>query len=240
MSAVRRMTSTAVRRTSAQPLRVRCAGSVPITSICTTSTASTRRLRLKTPSVPWRSWSARARCGSSASQKRDPARSVALMRCTRSPPCSPSTRSGREILSRRCCRSSETWASVSSRTHRLAADSSRGRCRRSRNWPTPTFGGRTRGLPARIFSTICALLRTSSSIASEVGATAAQVALAWLLAQGDGIVPIPGTKRVARVEENAAADGIHLSREHLDRLANLTPPAGAHHNERQMQWIERE
>ncbi|HVC03903.1 MAG TPA: aldo/keto reductase [Candidatus Acidoferrales bacterium] len=78
------------------------------------------------------------------------------------------------------------------------------------------------------------------SIASEVGATAAQVALAWLLAQGDGIVPIPGTKRVARVEENAAADGIHLSREHLDRLANLTPPAGAHHNERQMQWIERE
>ena len=37
------------------------------------------------------------------------------------------------------------------------------------------------------------------SIAADVGATAAQVALAWLLAQGDGIVPIPGTRRVARV-----------------------------------------
>lgn len=78
------------------------------------------------------------------------------------------------------------------------------------------------------------------TIAADAGATAAQVALAWLLAQGEGIVPIPGTKRIARLEENAAADGIHLSREHLDTLENLTPPAGAHHNERQMQWIERE
>ena len=83
------------------------------------------------------------------------------------------------------------------------------------------------------------LARDVESIASDVGATPAQVALAWLLAQGDGIVPIPGTKRVARVEENAAADGIELSREQLDKLANLTPPAGEHHNESQMQWIDR-
>src|SRR6266536_2699407 len=46
------------------------------------------------------------------------------------------------------------------------------------------------------------------AVASEVGATPAQVALAWLLAQGDDIAPIPGTKRVSRVEENSAADGI--------------------------------
>src|SRR5437868_8757565 len=44
-------------------------------------------------------------------------------------------------------------------------------------------------------------------VAAEVGATPAQVALGWLLAQGDDIAPIPGTKRGSRVEENIAADG---------------------------------
>jgi aryl-alcohol dehydrogenase-like predicted oxidoreductase len=77
------------------------------------------------------------------------------------------------------------------------------------------------------------------AIADEVGATPAQVALAWLLAQGDDIVPIPGTKRVSRVEENLAADGIQLSPGQIDTLTNLTPAAGEHHNEAQMRMIER-
>ena len=77
------------------------------------------------------------------------------------------------------------------------------------------------------------------AIAAEVGATPAQVALAWLLAQGDDIAPIPGTKRVARVEENTAADGLELTGEQLDKLNNLTPAAGDHHNEQQMQMIDR-
>jgi aryl-alcohol dehydrogenase-like predicted oxidoreductase len=51
------------------------------------------------------------------------------------------------------------------------------------------------------------------------------VALAWLLAQGDDIVPIPGTRRVSRLEENAAAD-LLLSPDHLARLAAIRPPAG--------------
>ena len=50
------------------------------------------------------------------------------------------------------------------------------------------------------------------SVADEVGCTPAQVSLAWLLAQGDDIAPIPGTKRVSRVEENVAADDIRLTR----------------------------
>ncbi|HUZ70833.1 MAG TPA: aldo/keto reductase [Candidatus Saccharimonadales bacterium] len=84
------------------------------------------------------------------------------------------------------------------------------------------------------------LVRDVESIAAEVGATPAQVALAWLLAQGDGIVPIPGTKRIARIEENVASDGIELSREQRNKLDNLPSPAGEHHNESQMQWIDRE
>jgi aryl-alcohol dehydrogenase-like predicted oxidoreductase len=77
------------------------------------------------------------------------------------------------------------------------------------------------------------------SVADEVGCTPAQVSLAWLLAQGDDIAPIPGTKRVSRVEENAGADSIELSADQLDRLDKLSPAAGDHHNEEQMRLIER-
>jgi aryl-alcohol dehydrogenase-like predicted oxidoreductase len=56
------------------------------------------------------------------------------------------------------------------------------------------------------------------TVASELDATPSQVALAWLLAQGDDIAPIPGTKRVSRVEENTAADGIALNAEQIQRL----------------------
>ena len=76
-------------------------------------------------------------------------------------------------------------------------------------------------------------------IAEEVGCTPAQVSLAWLLAEGDDIAPIPGTKRVSRVEENVGADEIQLSGEQLDRLEKLTPAAGDHHSEEQMRLIER-
>ena len=64
------------------------------------------------------------------------------------------------------------------------------------------------------------------AIAAEAGATPAQVALAWLLAKGDDIAPIPGTRRVSRIEENTAADGIELTAEQISRLDNLTPAAG--------------
>ncbi len=77
------------------------------------------------------------------------------------------------------------------------------------------------------------------AIADEVGCTSAQVSLAWLLAQGDDIAPIPGTKRVSRVEENIGADDIELSAEQLDHLDTIAPVAGDHHNEEQMRLIER-
>jgi aryl-alcohol dehydrogenase-like predicted oxidoreductase len=77
------------------------------------------------------------------------------------------------------------------------------------------------------------------AVASELDATPAQVALAWLLAQGDDIAPIPGTKRVSRVEENTAADAIQLSAEQLDRLNSLAPAAGERHEETVMAAIER-
>ncbi|OBH64551.1 aldo/keto reductase [Mycobacterium intracellulare] len=76
-------------------------------------------------------------------------------------------------------------------------------------------------------------------IGADVGATAAQVALAWLLAKGPDIVPIPGDKRVTRLEENVGADAIELTPDQLARLDRLTPPVGGHHAEAQMAWIDR-
>ncbi|MCU1507998.1 MAG: aldo/keto reductase [Glaciihabitans sp.] len=64
------------------------------------------------------------------------------------------------------------------------------------------------------------------AVASEVGATPGQVALAWLLAQGDNIAPIPGTTKVANLEQNVAADALVLSPEQLAALAAVAAPAG--------------
>jgi aryl-alcohol dehydrogenase-like predicted oxidoreductase len=77
------------------------------------------------------------------------------------------------------------------------------------------------------------------AIAAEAGATPAQVALAWLLAQGGDIAPIPGTKRVARVGENTAADSVELTAGQIARLSSLPPAAGDHHNEAQMRLLDR-
>ncbi len=83
------------------------------------------------------------------------------------------------------------------------------------------------------------LVGVVESVADEVGATPGQVALAWLLSRGEHIVPIPGTKRIERVEENVGADSITLSTEHFRRLDSLPPAAGDHHTETQMQMLDR-
>jgi aryl-alcohol dehydrogenase-like predicted oxidoreductase len=65
-----------------------------------------------------------------------------------------------------------------------------------------------------------------TAVAREADATPAQVALAWLLAQGDDIAPIPGTKRVTRLEENVASDAIELTPAQVSRLNAIKPPVG--------------
>ena len=105
-----------------------------------------------------------------------------------------------------CCRSCASWASASSPTRRSATASSPGQIRSPEqladdDWrkTNPRFTGENFERNLRIVDEV-------EAVASEAGATPAQVALAWLLAQGDDIAPIPGTKRVSRVEENTAAD----------------------------------
>ena len=68
-------------------------------------------------------------------------------------------------------------------------------------------------------------------VAKQLGATSAQVALAWLLAQGDDIAPIPGTRRVANLEQNVAADELVLSAQQLEQLSQVAAPVGARYHD---------
>lgn len=65
------------------------------------------------------------------------------------------------------------------------------------------------------------------SVAADVGATPAQVAIAWTLAQGESVIPIPGTKKLRYVEQNARAADIALSPDQLARLDSVPAPVGA-------------
>ncbi|MGO4247919.1 aldo/keto reductase [Paenarthrobacter sp. RAF54_2] len=84
-----------------------------------------------------------------------------------------------------------------------------------------------------------AIVEEVKAIGAEIGATPAQTALAWLLTRGNDIAPVPGTRRVSRVEENTAADGINLTDDQLERLNALQPAAGERHDEANMASIDR-
>jgi aryl-alcohol dehydrogenase-like predicted oxidoreductase len=84
------------------------------------------------------------------------------------------------------------------------------------------------------------LLRSLEAIASAHQATPAQVALAWLLVQGQDIVPIPGTKRRKYLEENLAAAQLQLSAAELAQLSAAFPPgvtAGTRYPEKQLKAL---
>jgi aryl-alcohol dehydrogenase-like predicted oxidoreductase len=67
------------------------------------------------------------------------------------------------------------------------------------------------------------LVERFKEIAAALGRTPAQLALAWLLHQGDDIAPIPGTRRVERIEENAAAADVELTDEQMREIDELFP-----------------
>jgi aryl-alcohol dehydrogenase-like predicted oxidoreductase len=79
-------------------------------------------------------------------------------------------------------------------------------------------------------------------MASEWKCTPAQLALAWVLAQGQDIVPIPGTKRIPYLEENAQTLSVRLTSEQLERLNKVFPPgvaAGERYPESAMKNVNR-
>ncbi|OJU43388.1 MAG: aldo/keto reductase [Microbacterium sp. 69-7] len=76
------------------------------------------------------------------------------------------------------------------------------------------------------FQANLAIVDAVEKVAADAGATPAQVALAWLLAQGEHIAPIPGTRKLTRVEENIAAVDLVLTQDQLAALAAVGSPVG--------------
>ena len=91
--------------------------------------------------------------------------------------------------------------------------------------------GDTRGRHPRFmgdnFAKNRALVERLEAIAEEKGCTQAQLALAWLLAQGPDVIPIPGTKQIARLEENLGAMRVHLTPAEIDRISVAIPIGAA-------------
>jgi aryl-alcohol dehydrogenase-like predicted oxidoreductase len=72
-----------------------------------------------------------------------------------------------------------------------------------------------------------ALAEHLDTLSKAKGCQSGQIALAWLLAQGDDIVPIPGTKQVGRIDENLGALDVRLSADELASLSQAFPPGAA-------------
>jgi aryl-alcohol dehydrogenase-like predicted oxidoreductase len=91
--------------------------------------------------------------------------------------------------------------------------------------------GDTRGRHPRFmgdnFAKNRALVERLEVVAEEKGCTPAQLALAWLLAQGPDVIPIPGTKQIARLEENLGALDVHLTPAEVDRISAAVPIGAA-------------
>ena len=87
-----------------------------------------------------------------------------------------------------------------------------------------------------------ALVREIEGMAADKGCTAAQLAIAWVMARGEDIVPIPGTKRRKYLEQNIGALDVKLTDEELDRLDRILPPgaaAGPRYHEAGMATVNR-
>jgi aryl-alcohol dehydrogenase-like predicted oxidoreductase len=87
-----------------------------------------------------------------------------------------------------------------------------------------------RGMPrftGEAFEVNLRLVDAVKALAAEKGATPGQLALAWVLARGDDVVPIPGTKRRSYLEENVEAVAVDLTADDLARLDEIAPPGVA-------------
>jgi aryl-alcohol dehydrogenase-like predicted oxidoreductase len=111
------------------------------------------------------------------------------------------------------------------------------------SWRLTTTVDPPHAFRAKNFDRNAPLVARVEAMAKEKNCKPAQLALAWLLAQGDDIVPIPGTKRRNYLEENVGALAVKLSNDNLERLDELMPQgvaAGQRYPEEMMRIVNRE
>jgi len=102
-----------------------------------------------------------------------------------------------------------------------------GTAKRAEDYPRDDFRSRQPRFQGENFDRNMKIVEAVRAIAAEKGAKSGQIALAWLLAQGPDIVPIPGTKRRSYLEENVAAADLQLSQTDLERLEAAAPRGAA-------------
>lgn len=117
-----------------------------------------------------------------------------------------------------------------------------GRFRRFEDLPADDYRRNSPRFQGENFQKNLDLVAQVEHMAREKGCTPAQLALAWVLAQGDDIVPIPGTKRRKYLEENVGALNVELTSEDLRRVEEVFPSgaaAGQRYPEHMMELINR-
>ena len=206
----------------------RCSGSASTTSTSTTSTASI-------PSVPIEE-TVGAMAEAVAGGQGPPPRAVSeaapetIRRAHATHPIAARADRALALGARRarraCCRPAASSVSASSPTRRSGAASSPAASPPAPTSGTATSAATTRGCGARTSIATPASSPPSRRSATRKDATPAQIALAWVLAQGEDLVPIPGTRRIERLEENAAAADIELDDADLEELDRIQPAVG--------------
>lgn len=117
-----------------------------------------------------------------------------------------------------------------------------GQAKRAEDYPEGDYRRGDPRLQGDNFAANMRLVEAVAAIGREKAATPAQIALAWLLHQGDDVVPIPGTKRQRYLDENLGALDIKLSADDLDRLDAIAAPgrtAGPRYPEKMMALVDR-
>lgn len=113
---------------------------------------------------------------------------------------------------------------------------------RAERYPASDFRAQDPRLQGENYDNNTLIANQIRTLAKRQGITASQLAIAWIIAQGGDIVPIPGTKRRKYLEENCAATSMQLSPEALRELTLMTdqlPAAGPRYNERMMAFVDR-
>ena len=229
------------RRTSARPATRRCSGSASTRSTSTTCTASTQRADRGDGRRHGRAGAARARSATSACPRRAP------QTLRRAHAVHPIAALQTEY---------SLWSATARTTVLRDLPRARHRVRRlqparprlpDRRDQDATDAGAERLPPRQSRASRRQLRRRTSSwsprsrrCAARKGCTPAQLALAWLLAQGDDIVPIPGTRRRKYLDDNLGALDVRLSRDDLAAIAHLVPReqvAGQRYTEEGMKGV---
>lgn len=156
--------------------------------------------------------------------------------------CKASIRCGGGSPKRKSCRRSRNSGSASFRSARSARASSRGPSARTQNSTLRTSAIIVPRFTPEARKANQALVDQLSGIAQRKKATPAQIALAWLLAQKPWIVPIPGTTKLHRLEENIAAASVELTPEDLrdiDRALSNIAVQGARYPEQMLRRVGR-